>query len=117
MSADKPRADRLDTVGLRKDAEQMLRLNSADPAALVAQLLRHIRQNDDVQEAIRRGYSHTSDWFRDELNNVERRTYLDAVRIVRSMEPAGNTQLTYGGAKRQAERRLRMAARWIGESS
>lgn len=103
--------DRLDPKKLHDDAAAIL-ARSSDPVALVAQLLRHLRQNDDVQNAIKDGYSYTSRWFREELNRTEARTYMACAHIVRRAKPSPTTELSYGGAQRQIERQLRQAARW-----
>lgn len=101
--------DRLSPQNLERSARWLLKHND-DHVALVASLLKTIRENDDQQNAIRRGYEF-SYRFEEELHTAE----LDAehLHIARAIErearrgdlgAAPNQQLTYSGGLRRAAR-------------
>lgn len=69
-----PVRDRLDPTVLAEDAQRLLAING-DVPALIARLLKQVRENDDQQQAIRDGYGHSAR-LREECHQVE----LDAQR-------------------------------------
>jgi hypothetical protein len=76
--------DRLNPLVLTTDARSLV-ANAADPVALVASLLKTIRQNRDTEEAIERGYSAAYRTLEARHNEVchERNEYREALRVIK----------------------------------
>lgn len=101
------RVERLNPARLREQAEKML-AETDDPVALVAQLLRNIRQQDDHEEAVRVGYQHSIDWERDLHEMLINQEHVEIARAIereaRHPRPQGRQELTYEGGLRKAAR-------------
>ena len=101
--------NRLDPKELELSARWLL-ANNEDHVALVAHLLKMIRENDDEQNAIRDGYEFSAR-FREEQHEAEvDAVHLNIARAIErearrgSQEAAPNQHLTYEGGLRRAAR-------------
>lgn len=101
---------RLDPETIHKNAVSLLA--QVEPVALVSDLLRQVRQNDNTQENIRLGYEHSFKRLEEDIEITRVHAYQDVRRMIRALQPSPTTPLTYRGGLGQLDRRLRTVIRY-----